>query len=52
MVTLTLLKPLPCGVVIGPFSNTPVSRIKSQARGSIPELIPFSKTDCPRATVS
>ena len=40
VVTFRLLKPPPCGVVIGAFRNTFVRRSDSQALGSMPTLMP------------
>ena len=40
MVTLRLLKPPPCGVVMGAFRKTLVRRSDSQALGSMPAVLP------------
>ena len=40
MVTLRLLKPPPCGVVIGALRNTLVRRSESQELGSMPAVLP------------
>ncbi len=41
MVTLRLLKPPPCGVVIGAFKKTRVRHRLSHALGSIPTVLPL-----------
>ena len=41
IVTLTLLNPLPCGVVIGPFRRQFVSRNRSHASSGTPEVWPL-----------
>src|SRR6201995_1081138 len=40
VVTFRLLKPPPCGVVIGAFRNTLVRRSDSQELGSMPDVLP------------
>ncbi len=40
VVTLSDLKPPPCGVVIGAFRKTWVRRSDSKARGSMPAVLP------------
>ena len=51
-VTFMLLKPPPCGVVIGAFRKTLVRRSESQADGSMPARWPRLYTASPISMVS